>query len=254
MIPPTEISPSGAGHNDQFTTTHWSVVLAARGTDSSVALQALERLCQTYWYPLYAFVRRQGYSAQDAEDLTQGFFERVLEKEYFTDVDQSKGRFRAFLLAALKHFLSESRKRERAIKRGGGKPMVCLDAQTAEERYRLEPTDTMTPDRLYDRRWALTVVENAVVRLRQEYAAAGKGELYENLKSQLPGAAEGLSHAEVGCRLGKSESAIKTEALRLRRRLADFVRAEIQQTVAGVADIDEEVRYLSEVLLNVVGL
>ncbi len=240
---------------EQFVTTHWSIVLAARDSDSPAARAALEQLCRTYWYPLYAFVRRQGYSPAEAEDLNQAFFERVFEKQYFADVDQSKGRFRGFLRAALKHFLSNDRDRARAIKRGGGIPPLDLDGLTTEERYRLEPADTLTPDRLFDRGWALTVVESAVTRMRQEYADAGKREIYEHLKFQLPGASTtGESYVQIAARLDKTESAIKSEASRLRDRFRFFVRAEIQETVAGVADIDEEIRYLLEVLsLGTVG-
>lgn len=239
-----ELESSGA---KQFVTTHWSVVLAARDSDSPAARTALEQLCQTYWYPLYALVRREGNSPTDAEDLTQAFFERVLEKQYFADVDPNKGRFRDFLKAALRHFLAECRKRERAAKRGGGKTVIHLDALAAEERYRLEPADTMTPDRLFDRDWALLVVENAADRLRQEYADAGKNDLFECLKFQLPGSGEREPYAQIAARLGKTEEALKSEAFRLRRQFVHFVRAEVQHTVAGVSDIDAEIRYLLEV-------
>jgi RNA polymerase sigma-70 factor (ECF subfamily) len=253
MIPTTHTPPSGLGQNAQFTTTHWSVVLTARQTDSPAASAALEQLCQTYWYPIYAFMRRQGHPPHDAEDLTQGFFERLLERQYLADVDRSKGRFRAFLIAALKHFLSDCRDRERAARRGGGKTILHLDALTAEERYRLEPSNVTPPDRLFDRGWALTVVENAVARLRQEYAASGKGDLFESLRFQLPGSARGDSYAAIASRLGTSESAIKSAASRLRDRFVHSVRAEVRQTVASVSDIDEEMHYLSEVWSTVSG-
>lgn len=231
----------------QFATTHWSVVVAARESDSPAARAALEQLCQTYWYPLYALVRRQGNSSADAEDLTQAFFERVLEKRYFADVDRSKGRFRDFLKAALRHFLSDCRDWERAAKRGGGKTIIHLDAVAAEERYALEPVDTTTPDRLFDRGWALTVVQNATARLRQKYADDGKSDLYECLKSQLPGSGVGESYEHIAASLGKTESAIKSEAYRFREQFRNFVRAEVQQTVAGVSDINEEIRYLLDI-------
>ena len=253
MIPTTDTPPPGLGQNDQFTTTHWSVVLAARQTDSPAASAALEQLCQIYWYPLYAFVRRQGSSPQDAEDLTQAFFERVLEKCYLADVAQSNGRFRDFLKAALKHFLADCRDRERAAKRGGGKTIIHLDALTAEERYRLEPADALTPDTRFDRDWALTIVQNAVEGLRKQYAADGKTEVFEHMKSQLPGAVTSLPQAEIARRLGKTEEAVKAEASRFRRRFRDLVRVEIHHTVAGVPEIDEELRYLSEVLRDMVG-
>ena len=236
--------PVNAAH---FVTTHWSVVLAARGSDSAAGRAALEKLCQTYWYPLYAFVRRQGNSPADAEDLTQAFFERVLEKQYFADVDQSKGLFRAFLIAALKHFLADCRDRARAIKRGGTATIVHLDALTAEERYRLEPADNMAPDSLFDRSWGLTVVENAVDRLRQEWRTQGKAELFESLKFELPGSEDRHPYAEIGAKLGKTQSAIKTDAYRLRQQFNRFLRDEIQNTVAGVSNIDDEIRYLAKV-------
>ncbi len=248
MIPMTDINPPGTGHNDRFTTTHWSVVLAARGADSPAAREALGRLCQTYWYPLYAFVRRQGYTPEEAEDYTQAFFERFLAKDYLAQVERPKGRFRTFLLVALKHFLSQERKRERAQKRGGGETIIHLDALTAEERYRLEPADTGTPDSRFDRDWALTIFQHAIDALREEYAADGKTEVFEYLKAQLPGSAGGLPQAEIGRRLGKTEKAVKAEASRFRARFRHFVRAEIQHTVAGVPDIDDELRYLSTVL------
>lgn len=243
-----ESSASSHTSTDWFTTTHWSVVLTAGQSGSPAAFQALERLCQTYWYPLYTYVRRQGYSLEDAQDLTQAFFERVLEKKYFAQVARNRGRFRAFLLAALKHFLSDQRDRERAAKRGGGKLPLSLDVQEGEERYLLEPADPLTPEKLYERRWALTVLEQARARLRDEFAAAGKSDLYEALTSLETGENHSLTYADLGQRLGLSESAIKSAALRLRRRHGELVRQEIAQTVASVSEIDEEIRYLLAVL------
>jgi RNA polymerase sigma factor (sigma-70 family) len=241
-------SASSSGHSDWFTTTHWSVVLAATGSNSPEAQQALEQLCQTYWYPLYVFVRRQGNSPEDAQDLTQAFFERILERNYFGQADRSKGRLRAFLLASLKHFLSDQRDRRDAAKRGGGRRMLSLDAHTAEERYQLEPADTMTPEKLYERRWAFTLLEKARTNLRSEYDAAGKTELYQLLKVLEPGSGDGTTYADIGQRLGKSESAIKSEASRLRLRYGELVRSEIAQTVASVTEIDDEVRHLLTVI------
>lgn len=240
---------------DWFTTTHWSVVLAAGQSGSPAAFKALERLCQVYWSPLYTFVRRQGYSREDAQDLTQAFFERVLEKNYFGQASRAKGRFRAFLLAAFKHFLSDQRDHERAARRGGGTPPLSLDAQAEEERYRageerdqLEPADPMTPEKLYDRRWAFAVLEQARVRLRDEFAAAGKSELYEQLKGCEAGERKALTYAEVGRRLGLGENGIKAAVLRLRQRYGELVREEIAQTVPTVSEIDEEIRYLLAVI------
>ena len=178
---------------DWFATTHWSVVLGVTQGERPAARQALEQLCATYWYPLYAYVRRRGYSPEDAQDLTQGFFERVIEKNYFHQVDQSKGRFRAFLLATLKHFLSDQSDRQRAAKRGGRKGILSLDAQTGEDRYQLEPVDAISPDRLYERRWAFTVLGKARARLRAEFAAAGRLQLYEHLDAFESGEETGLT-------------------------------------------------------------
>ena len=248
MTPTTDTPPSGPKQNGQFTTTHWSAVLAAGGGDSPAARQALGHLCQTYWYPVYAYVRRRGHSPEDAEDLTQEFFARLIERNDFAKVSRDRGPFRAFLKGALNHLLSDQRDYARAAKRGGGKIILSLDAQTAEQRYRLEPADMSTPDKLYDRRWALTLLETARSRLAQEYDAAGKSELYSHLNFLEPGAGEVLSYAEIGRRVGKSESAVKTEASRLRRRYHQLVRAEVAQTVASVVEVDEEVRYLLAVI------
>jgi RNA polymerase sigma-70 factor (ECF subfamily) len=223
-------------------------VLAAGRGDEAAARRALEQLCQTYWYPLYVFVRRQGYAPPDAQDLTQGFFARALEKNAFAHLDQQKGRFRAFLLAAMKHFLSDQRDHDRAAKRGGGQTVLSLDAQTAEDRYKLEPVDPLTPEQLYERRWALTVLENARTRLREEFVASHKEALYEQLKSFDAGARGAPTYAEIGTRLGLSESAVKSAALRLRRRYAELVREQIAQTVPTAAEIDEEIRHLMAVL------
>lgn len=243
MLPQQEQSTPSLTR-DWFTTTHWSVVLAARQPDTPGAQQALERLCQTYWYPLYVFIRHQGYSPDDAQDLTQAYFERVLARNYFDQADPDKGRFRAFLLARLKHFLSDQRDRDRAAKRGGGATVLSLDAQAAEQRYRLEPVDAMAPDRLYERRWAFTVLGEARERLKQEFVAAGKSELYEQVNALEMGEETGHTYAEVGQRLGMSVDAIKSAVVRLRRRYGELLRQEIAQTVATASEIDQEIRHL----------
>ena len=244
-----EESPASTD-TDWFTTTHWSVVLGAAQGDRPAARQALERLCTAYWYPLYVYVRRRGHSPEDARDLTQGFFERVLEKHYLDQVDQSKGRFRAFLLATLKHFLSDQSDRRRAAKRGGGRTILSLDAQAAEERYQFEPIDALSPDKLYDRRWAFTVLGEARGRLRAEFAAAGRLVLYEHLDAFESGEETGLTFNEVGRQLALSEACVKAAASRLRRRYGELVREEIARTVASVAEIDEEIRHLVMVVSN----
>ncbi len=233
---------------DWFATTHWSVVLAAQQRPSAAAQQALEFLCRSYWYPLYGYVRRQGYAPEDAQDLTQGFFEKFIEKDYLADVDQAKGRFRAFLLRALQHFLSDQRRREQAAKRGGGARVFSLDASEAEERLKLEPVDTLSPARLYERSWALTVLERTYSQLHHECITAKETELYDLFKESESKRKEGVTYASLGQRIGKSESAIKAGVWRLRQRFRELLRQEIAQTVALVTEIDEEIKYLAQVL------
>ncbi len=231
-----------------FTTTHWSVVLAARESASPGSQEALEKLCRAYWYPLYAYVRRQGYEPPDAQDLTQAFFARVLEKHYLAQAQREKGKFRCFLLGWLRHFLSDERDRARALKRGGGQPLLSLDEESAEARYRLEAVDETTAEKLYDRRWALTVLEQAWSRLREEYIRAGKAMLYEKLRLTEVGEKGGPTYAEVANQLGASESAVKAAAFRMRQRYRELVREEIAQTVSDPAEIDEEMRHLRAVI------
>ena len=249
------MSPSDSEANSprpeagQFPTTHWSVVLAAGRDDSPQATEALEQLCRTYWYPLFIYIRRQNYDLHDAEDLTQAYFERLLEKKYLGQIDCEKGKFRSFLLASLKHFLSDQRDHQRAAKRGGGKVLLSLDAETAENRYRLEPASAITTESIFDRRWAFTVLDEARGKLRQEYAAAGKAELLEEIRIFEAGDKGVPSYAEVAVRLGITESAVKSAAHRMRQRFRELVRAEVAQTVAHPKDVDEEIRHL----LNVIG-
>jgi RNA polymerase sigma-70 factor (ECF subfamily) len=231
--------------NDRFTKTHWSVVLAS----AQGAGDALERLCNSYWYPLYAHVRRQGSSPHDAQDLTQEFFAWLLASNHLSVADPELGKFRSFLLVRLDNFLSDQRKKARAQKRGGGQVIVSLDAELAEERYRLEPTTSeLTPEKHFDRHWAFTVMEQTVARLREEYVAAGRAELFEELKRFQPGEDATQSYTEVAARLGLSESAMKAAIFRLRRRHRDILREEIAQTVATPAKVDEEIRYLIAVI------
>lgn len=232
----------------QFTTTHWSVVLSAGNPESPQAADALERLCRTYWYPLYAYVRRDGSSAEDAQDLTQGFFARFLQKDYLADVRREKGRFRSFLLASLRHFLADERDRSRAIKRGGGRTILSLDAQGAEGRYVLEPMDELTAEKVFERRWALTVLEAARACLREVYARAGRTERFEALETFLPGEQAAGTYAQAASRLGVAPGTVKWEVHQLRRRYRELLRAEIAHTVPGVDEIDEEVRHLIAVL------
>ena len=222
--------------------------MAAGKGDSAQAADALEQLCHTYWYPLYAFVRRQGHEAHDAEDLTQEFFARFLAKKYFGRADPALGRFRSFLLACLKNFLREQQRQARRLKRGGGQAIISWDSQTAEERYRQEPADPVTPEQVYDRRWALTLLETVLARLGEEQSGAGKQQVFTQLKDYLWGEACQVSYAQTAERLGMTEGAVKVAVHRLRRRLRDLLREEVAQTVVGGEDIDEELRHLIGVI------
>jgi RNA polymerase sigma factor (sigma-70 family) len=239
--------PSSAA-GGRFATTHWSLVLAATGTEDTRGQEALAKLCQVYWYPLYAFVRRQGHSPHDAQDLTQEFFARLLEKDYLGDVDRSKGKFRSFLLVALKHFLSKEWARAKTLKRGGGHTLVPLDALSAETRYSREPADNVTPERLFERRWALTLLDQVLTRLSEEYEATGKRAMFEQLQGCLTGDRNSLPYAELAARLGMTEGAVKVVVHRLRQRYRGVLREEIAQTVANPAEIDDEIRELFSAL------
>ena len=242
----SSLPPKHAGA--QFTTTHWSVVLAAGQLDSPQAAAALETLCRSYWYPLYAYVRRRGHESEDAKDLTQDFFTQLLRKNYPARAERAKGRFRTFLLHALNQFLLDQRERAATLKRGGGQVLVSLDEESLEGRYRLEVPDEHTPEKLFERRWAQTILDRALARLRAEFVANGKGQAYEVLQSFEPGEQSPLSYAEAAVRLAVSESAVKSMIHRLRQRHRELVREEIAHTVPTVAEIDEELRHLVAVL------
>lgn len=231
--------------NNRFATTRWSVVLAAKDGNAPVARNALTDLCGIYWYPLYAFVRRQGHSAEEAEDLTQEFFARLLEKDFLQSVNPAKGRFRSFLLAAMRHFLANEWDRAKTAKRGGGRTLLALDFQSAEERYSLEPAHHLTAELLFDRRYALTLLQQVLDRLREEYVQSGKGNLVGKLKAYLTSATDAnAGYAEVACELDMTEGAVKVAMHRLRRRYRELLREAIGQTVATEAEIDDEVRDL----------
>jgi RNA polymerase sigma factor (sigma-70 family) len=229
---------------EYFATTHWSVVITAQRQDSTRAHAALSSLCRAYWYPLYAFVRRQGHGAHDAQDLTQEFFARLLARNYLAVADRERGRFRSFLLAALKHFLANEWNRARAAKRGGGREMISLDDETAEHRYALEPADSSPAEKIFERRWATTLLEQVVTRLRDEYARAEKTELYEQLKDCLTVESRSAPYAELAARLKMSEGAIKVAVHRLRARYREVLREEIAQTVSSPEEVEEELRHL----------
>jgi DNA-directed RNA polymerase specialized sigma24 family protein len=237
------VEPS-PGPGGLFATTHWSVVLAARDPDSPRAAEALEELCRAYWYPLYAYVRRQGYSPEDAQDLTQEFFARLLAKGYLTAVHREKGKFRWFLLSAIKRFLNNEQQRALATKRGGGVFHVPFDGEKAENRYRLEAADHLTPDKLYDRAWAVNLIEAANRSLEEEYLLEGRAECFERLKVFLSGDTPQVRYADVGAALHMTEGSVKVAVHRLRHRYRDVLREQIAQTVATRTEIEEELRGL----------
>lgn len=231
-------------HGGAFPTTRWSMVLAARAGPTGESREALAGLCEAYWYPLYAFVRRRGSDRDEALDLTQGFFERLLEQRYLDDLRPGEGRFRSFLLSSLKHYVSNERARSSAEKRGGGSPAISLDAEDAAERYRLEPRDERTPERAYERAWARTVLDRVSRRLQEEFGAAGKGKLFAVLAPSLTGSEPARPHRESAEALGLSEDAVKMSLLRMRRRFGRLLRDEIAQTVEDDEQVDDELRYL----------
>ena len=231
-----------------FATTHWSVVLAAGGDSSPAARAALDRLCGTYWYPLYAYTRRRGYSSHDAEDLVQEFFARFIEKDALGGVEREGGRFRSFLLTCLNRFLSDERARARRLKRGGDKEIVSLDAEAAERRYLLEPADLADPAKLFERRWALTLLETVLARLKAELETQGKGQLFGHLQALVVGERGAARRAQAAARLGLSEGAVAVIVHRLRLRYRRLLREEIAQTVPRVEEVDDEMGYLLAVL------
>jgi RNA polymerase sigma-70 factor (ECF subfamily) len=231
-----------------FATTHWSVVLAARDHDSPRATQAMEQLCRTYWRPLYAFIRREGYLEEDAQDLTQEFFARLVEKDWLGHLRHRNGRFRSFLLTFLKHFLSDHRDHVGAKKRGGGRTFISLAEFAAEDRDGIEPVDGLTADQVYERRWAQSLLDRAANRLQREYVEDGAGELFDRLKDLQPGAHGECTYAEIGARLAVSEGAIKSAVHRLRRRHREILREEIARTVSRPEELAEEVRHLIDVV------
>lgn len=230
-----------------FVTTHWSVVLAAQSR-SAVAEQALEKLCRTYWRPIYSFIRREGHTVEDAQDLTQSFFARLLERRDFDAVRREKGRLRSYLLASLKNFLINERARAMSIKRGGGKILIPLDNLMSRERTDPEPADVLTADRIYERRWALTVLDQVLGRLEEEYRAADNAKLFGRFREFLADEAGGISQSKIADEFGMNENAVKQAYHRFRRRYRELLREEIAHTVATPGDIEDELRHLIAVL------
>ena len=231
-----------------FVTTHWSVVLAAKDKASPDCARALETLCRTYWYPLYAFVRGSGYSPHDAQDLTQEFFARLLAKDYLRVVEPEHGRFRTFLRMALKRFLAKEWQRVRAEKRGGGQTHLAFDTTLAEQRFQAERADALGPDQVYDRRWALTLFGEAMARLEREYAATGKTGELEQLKPHLTAARGQIPYAEIASALQTTEGAARVAVHRLRKRFREVFREVIADTVSAPDEVEEELRHVVNVL------
>lgn len=238
---------SESSADSHFHTTLWTVVIHA-GQDDSQAREAMARLCQMYWYPLYAFVRRRGYQPPDAQDLTQAFFARLLDKHSLDQVDQSKGKFRSFLLGSLKNFLANEWDKGRTQKRGGEQSIISLDHDAAESWYGLEPSHTLDADRIFERRWALTLLEQVLARLRNEYCDE-RSDLFDELKVTLTGESAS-SYSSIAARLGMTEGAVKVAAYRFRNRYRDLIRLEISQTIGPDQDVDDELRHLLSVLAD----
>jgi RNA polymerase sigma-70 factor (ECF subfamily) len=231
-----------------FLTTRWSVVVAARGAATTEAAHALESLCRAYWQPLYLFARRRGHGPQDAEDFTQGFFAKLLEKEWLSAVQQERGRFRQFLLMAFKHFLANERDHARRLKRGGGVQAVPLDTVLAEKLYREETAPSAPADHVYDRRWALALLDATLARLRSEFEEAGRGREFEVLKPQLTAARGEIAYGALATALGTTEGAARVAVHRLRKRFREVFREEIAQTVENAEELEDELRHLIGVL------
>lgn len=231
-----------------FSTTQWATVLAAGSNSSPQAAAALESLCRSYWYALYSYVRRRGYHPDDAQDLTQGFFARLLEKEYLSDVSPAKGRFRSFLIAALNHYLADQRKHDCAQKRGGGQIPISLNKDEAETTFLLEPASTETPEKIFERRWALTLLDRAMTRLKEEFTAAGKGRAFELLKEFLGSDSADGAYAVPAAELQMSGGAVAVMVHRLRSRYRELVREEVANTVSDLSEVNAEMQHLFAVL------
>jgi RNA polymerase sigma factor (sigma-70 family) len=241
---------SASPNAGRFATTRWSMVAEAGRHSSPEAAAALADLCKIYWYPLYAYVRRQGQSKNDAQDLTQEFFVEILDKGTLQVADRERGRFRSFLLASLKNFLTNEWRKGNTQKRGGGRPVISLDFDDGENRYQLEPSHDATPEKIYERQWALTLLERALTKLRAEFENTGKTELFQCLKTFVGGDKSAVPYRELGEQLNMSEGAVKVAIHRMRKRYRAILRDEIQQTVVAAEDVDEELRELFNTLAS----
>lgn len=239
---PKQPRPSAA----RFATTHWSVIITAGQASTTRSEDALEHLCRTYWPPVYSYLRRQGHSVHESQDLTQGFFARFLEKNYLQNVQPAKGKFRSYLLGAVKHFVSNERDRAQAKKRGGGQPILSLDFERAEGQYGIEPSDSTTAEKIFDRCWALALLDRVLSRLQEENEARGKAKTFEHLKVFITKGTSTESYQDVAEKLETTTGAVKVAAHRLRHRYREILKEEVSGTVENEAEIDEELRYLLE--------
>lgn len=239
---------SSSARGAELAPTQWSIVLAAGGETTSMTQEAQEQFCRNYWYPVYAHVRGRGYSPDDAQDLTQEFFARLLVKRWLGAVTPKRGRFRSFLLTTLRHFLANEWDHVHAAKRGGGRTHLPIDTVAAEQLYAREPGRDLDAGQIYERNWALRLIERAHTRLREEYAARGKAESFDQWEQFLPGAEPPLSYALAAARLGIPEGTFKSEVFRLKKRYGDLIREEIAQTVSSPGEIDDELRHLMAVV------
>lgn len=248
-MPASTASPGSTARPDNyFATTHWSVVLTAGGRDTTRAHIALEKLCNTYWYPLYAYVRRRGYPPHDAQDLTQGFFARLLERQSISNADPNKGRFRSFMLGALNYFLATERAKMQTQKRGGGREIFSLDAAMAERRFNLEAPQQVTPDEAFDKAWATALLDKVLDKLEEEFRREKKTELFDILKQTLAGSRESQPYAALAAKLNLNEGAVKTAVHRLRKRYRQLLEAEIANTVSSPTEVKAELNYLLAVI------
>ncbi len=242
--PPLSVDDSNA----RFTTTHWTMVLTARDRSSGEAEAAMERLCRAYWPPLYAFIRREGLASEDARDLTQEFFHRLVWKEWLGQLQHQRGKFRSFLLTFLKHFLSDQRDHAGALKRGGRQTQLSLDQFEGDERERFEPPERWTAELRHEQAWAHALITRAADRLREEYVSHGQAALFDELKDRQPSEHGAESYAQLSARFGLTEAAVKSAMHRLRRRHREILREEIARTVASPAEVDGEIRHLLSVI------
>ena len=244
-VPPPTPEPAG---NSRFATTHWSMVAAAADRESPESRDALSELCTAYWYPIYVYIRRQGLSPEESEDLTQGFFATLLEKDIFRGIDRTRGSFRSFLIACVRHFLANERDRQKAQKRGGGRTVLSLDFPSAESRYRQEGMSGMTAESLYERQWALTLLSQVLDRLSEEWQRGGRAKMFDALKCFLTGESGPAGYDEVGAELGMTAGAVRVAVHRLRRRYRELIREEIARTVRDPAEVDAEIQSLFRAL------